>query len=156
MFQLTNIQNITKQYWGLKSSTIISFPKFGTILWISSKQSWQRQLVSMLFLFFPVKSRIWVYGGLLTLCFLIVTHPPHVVCCYIIYSITDVKLLITDWFFARFGFKYRYKSKVFSIVINGIPDCLYCFHSFSLRQTFWHFSNCPKSITFNSWKHGSK
>ena len=58
------------------------------------------------------------------------THPPHNVCCYFIYSITDVELLIHSWFFARFCVIYRYEFKVFSIVKNSIPDCWFCFSFF--------------------------
>ena len=62
-----------------------------------------------------------------------VTHTLLFVCCYFIYSITDVALLIHSWFFTRFGFIYRYKSKNFSIVNNSIPDFWYCF-SFILTK----------------------
>ena len=51
------------------------------------------------------------------------TQLPDIACCYSIYSIRDVELLIHSWFFARFGFIFRYESNLFSIVINGITDC---------------------------------
>ena len=52
---------------------------------------------------------------------------PQVVCCFFTCYIKDVKLLIHSWFFARFGFTYKFEFKVFSSMNNSFPHCWYLF-----------------------------
>ena len=69
-----------------------------TVLWIHSKYGWHKQLASSLH--FTLQWRVdsdweWLVHIVLLDCD---THPPHVLCCYFIYSITDVELPIHSWF----------------------------------------------------------
>ena len=60
VFQLPSLQNITKHNWAIQLSINMESSKIWDNFWTQSKYSWH--------------SRIWIYGGLLTLYLLIVTH----------------------------------------------------------------------------------
>ena len=76
------------------------------------------------------------------------TQPADFVCCYFIYSIRDVELLVHNWFFARFGFIIRYKCNIYRIVINGITDCRYCFSFFFTKIDLLWFFKLSQIINF--------
>ena len=53
------------------------------------------------------------------------THPPPVVCCYFLRSMTDIELLIHNCLFTRFGSIYRYDSKQCDKQYSGLRIMLF-------------------------------
>ena len=76
IFQLRNVQNILKHYWGLQLSTKMNNNLFQCFIFFCSHES---------------NMKVELTQTVLLDCG---THPPLYVSCYFIYSITNVELLI--------------------------------------------------------------